>query len=101
MIEDLKNRTEREADVRECQALGASVKKTSRAKSAALVRVHHDNIERYLHLLRTKLTASERQLVERHLSVDLGAVDQLISGCFGAAPAHATDGNLRGSNCVA
>ena len=73
MIEDLKNRTEREADVRECQALGASVKKTSRAKSAALVRVHHDNIERY----------------------------QLISGCFGAAPAHATDGNLRGSNCVA
>ena len=70
-------------------------------KSAALVRVHHDNIERYLHLLRTKLTASERQLVERHLSVDLRAVDQLISGCFGAAPAHATDGNLRGSNCVA
>jgi hypothetical protein len=101
MIEDLKDRTEREADVRELQALGVPVTKATRAKLAVLVRVHHNNIDRYLRLLRTKLTASERQFVERRLSDEQRAVDKLIFGSFSAAPAIATDGYLQGSNRAA
>ena len=100
MIED-KDRTEPEADVRERQALGDPVTKATRANSAVWVRVHHGNIERHPRLLRTELTAAERQFVERRLSEDQRALDKLISGSLSTASAQATDGCLPSPNCAA
>jgi len=101
MIENLKDRTEPEADVRERQALGAPVTKATRANSAVLVQVHHGNTERYLRLLRTKLMAAERQFVERRLFEEQRAADKLISSSFSTASAQATDGYIPSPNRAA
>jgi len=48
----------------------------------ALLRTHRNNIDRYRRLLRTKLTDLERQFVEKRLSEEQTAMDELAAATF-------------------
>ena len=45
----------------------------------ALLRTHRSNISRYQRLLRTELTEFERQYVERRLSEERSAMEELAA----------------------
>ena len=46
-------------------------------ETAALLRTHRSNIQRYRQLLETNLTDLERQFIDRRLSEELSAVERL------------------------
>jgi hypothetical protein len=48
----------------------------------ALLRTHRNNISRYRRLLKTKLTAFERQFIERRLSEERFAMERLAASTF-------------------
>jgi hypothetical protein len=48
----------------------------------ALLRAHRNNLSRYRRLLTTKLTAFERQFIERRLSEERSAMERLASSTF-------------------
>jgi hypothetical protein len=48
----------------------------------ALLRTHCNNISRYRRLLKTKLTEFERQFIERRLSEESSAMEQLAASTF-------------------
>lgn len=48
----------------------------------ALLRTHRNNISRYCRLLETKLTDHERQFIERRLSEERSAMDELAVATF-------------------
>jgi hypothetical protein len=48
----------------------------------ALLRTHRNNISRYRRLLRTQLTECERQFIEKRLSEERSAVENLAASTF-------------------
>jgi hypothetical protein len=48
----------------------------------ALLRTHRKNITRYGRLLKTKLTECERQFIERRLSEERSAMEELAASTF-------------------
>ena len=48
----------------------------------ALLRTHRNNIARYRRLLETKLTEYERQFIERRMSEERSAMEQLAASTF-------------------
>ena len=48
----------------------------------ARLRTHRNNIARYRHLLKTKLTNLERQFIEKRLSEEQSDFERLASGTF-------------------
>jgi hypothetical protein len=73
----------------------------------ALLRSHRNNISRYRRLLKTKLTDLERQFIERRLSEERSAMEELAAatfpltfqmpaGAIGATTASETGASTRG-----
>ena len=48
----------------------------------ALLRTHRNNITRYRRLLKTKLTEYERQFIERRLSEERSAMENVAASAF-------------------
>lgn len=48
----------------------------------ALLRSHRNNISRYRRLLKTKLTDLERQFIERRVSEERSAMEELAAATF-------------------
>jgi hypothetical protein len=48
----------------------------------ALLRTHRNNIDRYRRLLKTRLTGLERRFIERRLSEEQTAMDELAASTF-------------------
>jgi hypothetical protein len=48
----------------------------------ALLRTHRNNISRYRRLLKTKLTDLERQFIERRVSEERSAMEELAAATF-------------------
>jgi hypothetical protein len=48
----------------------------------ARLRTHRNNIHRYRRLLKTKLTDFERQFIERRLSEERSAMENLVGSTF-------------------
>jgi len=59
----------------------------------ARLRTHRNNIDRYRRLLKTRLTELEQQYIEKRLSEEQAALDQLAASTFPLtfpAPRHQT-----------
>jgi hypothetical protein len=54
----------------------------------ALLRTHRNNIDRYRRLLKTKLTELERRFIERRLSEEKIAMDELAGSTFPVSFKH-------------
>jgi hypothetical protein len=51
-------------------------------ENLALLRTHRNNIIRYRRLLKTKLTETERQFIERRLAEEKFALDAFVASTF-------------------
>ena len=51
----------------------------------ALLRTHRNNIDRYRRLLKTQLTELERRFIEKRLSEEEAAMDQVAAATFPAS----------------
>jgi hypothetical protein len=51
-------------------------------ENLALLRTHRNNISRYRRLLKTKLTDLERQFIERRMSEERSAMEELAAATF-------------------
>ena len=60
----------------------------------ARLRAHRNNIHRYRHLLKTKLSDVERRFIERRLSEERAAMDSLSAETFPFALAYGKDPNI-------
>ena len=54
----------------------------------ALLRTHRNNIDRYRRLLKTRLTDLERRFIERRLSEEQTAMDELAASTFPVSFKH-------------
>ena len=51
-------------------------------ESFARLRTHRNNVQRYRHLLETRLTDLERQFIEKRLSEEQSAIESLAALTF-------------------
>ena len=54
----------------------------------ALLRTHRNNIDRYRRLLKTRLTDLERRFIEKRLSEEQTAMDELVASTFPVSFKH-------------